>query len=184
MRSPAVPLNLSGIDSPVTEVTVTGGPPGEIESDVRALPVTLRVADVVPLLTVTEKVTAPPAVGVKLPVSTPSPRAVSATGAPFALAVTVTPLGSAQFAASAVNETGVPTSVRKPLPGESIHTCGVALHATALPMLSRPPLLVVVARAGFGSTVPSRSAFNPAALAEGNAAFARAAAPVTCGVAI
>ena len=35
-RSPAVPLNLIGIASPLTEVTVTGGPPGVIESDERA----------------------------------------------------------------------------------------------------------------------------------------------------
>ena len=67
-RSPAVPLNFSGIDSPLTDVTVTGGPPGEIASDVRTLPVMLRVAEVAPLLAVTEKVTAPPAVGVNVPV--------------------------------------------------------------------------------------------------------------------
>ena len=103
---------------------------------------------------------------------------------PFAVAETVTPAGLAQFAAMAENDTGVPTSTWKPGPGASIHTCGVALQATALPMLSRPPLLVVFARAGFGSTVASRSAFRPTALADGNAAFARAAAPVTCGVAI
>jgi hypothetical protein len=66
-RSPAVPLNLSGIDSPVEEVTVTGGPPGVIESDERALPAMLRVVDVVPLLAVTEIVIAPPAVGVNVP---------------------------------------------------------------------------------------------------------------------
>src|SRR5690242_1899586 len=67
-RSPAVPLNLSGIDSPATDVTVTGGPPGEIESEDRPLPVTLRVVDLKPLPAVTEKVTAPPAVGVNVPV--------------------------------------------------------------------------------------------------------------------
>ena len=67
-RSPAVPLNLSGIDSPATDMTVTGAPPGEMDSDVRTPPVTLRVADVVPLLAVTENVTAPPAVGVNVPV--------------------------------------------------------------------------------------------------------------------
>src|SRR5690349_12619269 len=67
-RSPAVPLNLIGIASPLTDVTVTGGPPGVIESDDRALPVMLRVVDVVPLLAVTEIVIAPPPVGVKVPV--------------------------------------------------------------------------------------------------------------------
>jgi hypothetical protein len=66
-RSPAVPLNFTGIDSPLTEVTVTGGPPGVIESDERALPVMLRVVEVVPLLAVTEIVTAPPPVGVNDP---------------------------------------------------------------------------------------------------------------------
>src|SRR5690349_13402577 len=97
----------------------------------------------------------------------PPPRAVSATGAPFTLAETETPPGVAQFAASAENDTGVPTSTAKPGPGESIQTCGVALHATAFPMLSLPPLLVVVANDGFGSTVPSSSAFRPTALADG-----------------
>jgi hypothetical protein len=67
-RSPAVPLNLTGIASPATDVTVTGGPPGVIEKDDRALPVMLRVVDLVPLLAVTEIVTAPPPVGVNVPV--------------------------------------------------------------------------------------------------------------------
>jgi len=67
-RSPAVPLKLTGMGSPATDVTVSGAPPGEIESDARALTVTLRVADAVPLLADTEKVTAPPALGVKVPV--------------------------------------------------------------------------------------------------------------------
>jgi hypothetical protein len=67
-RSPAVPLNLIGIDSPAADVTVTGGPPGVIEEDERALPVMLRVVDVVPLLAVTAMVIVPPPVGVNVPV--------------------------------------------------------------------------------------------------------------------
>src|SRR5919201_2370960 len=100
------------------------------------------------------------------------------------VADTLTPAGSAQFAASNENETEEPTSAMKPDPGESIHTCGVPPHATALPMLSRPPLAVVPASDGLGSTLESSSVLSSLSVAEGNAAFARAAAPATRGVAI
>ena len=103
---------------------------------------------------------------------------------PFEVAETPTPTGSAQFVAMNENETGVPTSTAKPEPGESSHTCGLALHATALATLSRPPLAVTPASDGFGSTLSSSSAFRPTAVDDGNAAFASAAAPATWGVAI
>ena len=46
------------------------------------------------------------------------------------------------------------------------------------------PVLVVPASTATGSTVRSRSALSPAPVAPGNTAFASAAAPDTCGVAI
>jgi hypothetical protein len=51
-------------------------------------------------------------------------------------------------------------------------------------MFSRPPVVVSSASAASGSTLSSRSAFSPTAVADGNADFASAAAPATCGVAI
>ena len=106
------------------------------------------------------------------------------TGVPFAVAEALTPALSAQFVAMNENEIGFPTSTVKPEPGESSQTCGLVLHETALPTLSRPPLAVTVASDDFGSTLSSSSAFSPTAVADGKAAFASAAAPATCGVAI
>ena len=67
--SPAVPLKRScGLSPDEAAVTVTDGPPGVIEYTCVALHVTLRVVDRLPTDAVTENVTAPPAVGVNVPV--------------------------------------------------------------------------------------------------------------------
>jgi hypothetical protein len=68
-RWPAVPLKRSWTVSPeLAVVTVTGGPPGVIENADFALPMMLRVAELEPAVAVTENVTAPRALGVKVPV--------------------------------------------------------------------------------------------------------------------
>ena len=67
--SPAVPLKrICGLSPGELAVTVTDGPPGVIRVVFVALPVTLRVLDRAPTDAVTENVTAPPAVGVNVPV--------------------------------------------------------------------------------------------------------------------
>src|SRR5207237_5913399 len=98
-------------------------------------------------------------------------------GGPLTVAGTPTAAGEAQFVAMKEKEIGVPTSAVKPEPGESSQTCGLELHATALPTLSRPPVAVTPASEGFGATLSSSRAFSPMSVADGNAAFARATAP-------
>ena len=105
-------------------------------------------------------------------------------GAPFTSAVTVAPLGCAQFVPIARTANGSPTDTRKPGRGASSRSCGVCEHLTALAAFSRPPVTDLPARAAIGSTVPKSSALRPAPVAAGSAALTSAATPETCGVAI
>jgi hypothetical protein len=148
-RCPAAPVKCSTAVSPdEVVVIVTGGPPGLIGYACRAVPVTVRVVEPPAPVAVTESVTDPRSLGVYVPLYRPSPRAASATFAPFAVAVTVTPPLLAHIVPITESVIGVPTSTAKPGPGESTHACGVALHATAAPMFRRPPLAVTPASAG------------------------------------
>jgi hypothetical protein len=109
---------------------------------------------------------------------------VSSTDWPFAWAVTVTPAGSAHFVAIARSATDRPALTVKPGAGSSSHTSGSSEQVTAAFAFRRPPVVVRPASDAFASEVRRRSAFRPRSLAAGKAAVARAAAPVTCGVAI
>ena len=102
---------------------------------------------------------------------------------PFAVTVTVVPLGSPQCAPITLTGTGCPTSARNPAVGLIVQACGPS-HRTAWSTLSRPPVRVRPASAESGSTVRRSSASRPTPVAEGNLAFASAAAPETNGAAI
>src|SRR6185295_4852811 len=125
-----------------------------------------------------------PAAGLIVVVYRPSPRASSASGLPFSVALNEAPPGTPQAAASTWIWSGWPALTSAPAEGDSIHACGDPAQRTAWSTFRRPPVLVVPASTATGSTVRSRSALSPAPVAPGNTAFASAAAPDTCGVAI
>ena len=125
-----------------------------------------------------------PACGVYVAEYRPSPRASSGNGLPFRVALTETPAGEPHSAPTDANLERVARVSSVPLAGESIHACGEPAHRPAWSTFSRPPVREAALSAATGSTSRSRSAFRPTPLALGNTAFARAAAPETCGVAI
>ena len=71
-----------------------------------------------------------------------------------------------------------------PAAGASSQTNGASEQVTAVFAFRRPPVVVRPASEAFGSAVRRRSALRPRSLAPGKVAFASAAAPATCGVAI
>src|ERR687897_1496719 len=121
--------------------------------------------------------------GVNEPVKSPSARDVSATGAPLTDTDASTP-GVAQCVASTPISSASPTRASNAGAGASTHTRGAPAHRTAEFTFSRPPVRTTSCSQLTGSTERSKSAFSPTSEAAGNAAFASAAAPATCGAAI
>src|SRR5262249_14384154 len=94
------------------------------------------------------------------------------------------PAGVAQFVPMARIVSGAPTVARNPACGASIQARAVPEQVTAVATLSRPPLVVLAANAGLGSTPRKSSALRPSPDASGKRPLASATAPVTWGVAI
>src|SRR4029079_14354585 len=106
------------------------------------------------------------------------------TSEPFAVRLTIAAAGSPQDAPSTVTETDLPTPTSKPEAADSIQACAPLPQVAAARAFRRPPVVLSPANEAFWSTVRRIRALRPTPLVEGNAAFASAATPVTCGAAM